>query len=195
MSTTRSNVVPESCLTIRARSPLAPLKKGGTRASSKSPDYPGGTGAWSKSPHYPGGGQERGQSPPTIRGGQDSSQSPPTIRGMRGGSGLGYKQEIQRFLDDYWHQWEKGRGSRERNFSFLLDNSDFVPFISPCFSQQESGIRKKSFVKPLTNDILFRPFSLSLPFQIHSRREILSPGVVFFYLNLGINYKKLASSI
>jgi hypothetical protein len=33
----RSNVVRDCCLTLRFRSPLAPLKKGGTRVFSKSP--------------------------------------------------------------------------------------------------------------------------------------------------------------
>jgi len=32
-----SNPVTDCCLTIKARSPLAPLKKGGTRSYSKSP--------------------------------------------------------------------------------------------------------------------------------------------------------------
>jgi len=44
VSTTSLNPLRYCCLTIKSRSPLAPLKKGGTRFRSKSPDNQGDLG-------------------------------------------------------------------------------------------------------------------------------------------------------
>jgi len=87
-----SNPVRDCCLIIKARSPLAPLKKGGTGVRLKSTPIPLRSGGRESSQSQPlltpcslqKGGQESSLSSPFLRGGQESSQSQPLLPFRRG---------------------------------------------------------------------------------------------------------------